>query len=99
MSTVSRHIVKQERALDFIIAGKAKFTLVGQTHRFTYYVMQPKFNGKPAEHMRYVKVMDVSRANDLTYIGLLKFRNGTWEYEFRTPNVATPSFNKSSLEV
>jgi len=93
------HLIKNEDYLKFVLAGKARFTLVGSQNRFTYYVMQPKFEGKPSLTHRFVKVSDASRGNDYTYIGFLKLVNGQWQYRFGAPNVRTPSFNPQSLEV
>ena len=98
------HIVSNDRALDFIVAGNAKFTLIGKENRFTYKVIQPKFEGVKSETMRFVKVMDSKRANDLTYIGLLKLVDGYWEYHFRVPkkilnSSLKPAFNPASPEV
>jgi len=97
-------ILENERIKDFILGGQSHFTVIGDSHRFTYYVMQPKFNGKLSDTRRFVKVMDTRRGNDMTYIGLLKLENGIWNYEFRVPdkikdlNLVTV-FNTSSIEV
>lgn len=100
--TKNKHLLDPKKAMEFIAAGKAKFTLVGKENRFTYYVMQPKFNKKPAENMRFVKVMDSKRSNDLTYIGLLKFDGKRWNFDFRIPTSLPSefaSFTRESLEV
>lgn len=108
--TENRHIVEPTKAFDFMIAGKAKFTLVGNDNRFTYLIMQPKFDKVPSENLRFVKVMDCKRANDMTYIGLLKRgSDGKWSYSFRFPTTIVnamkanpdfkPTLSADSLEV
>jgi hypothetical protein len=97
------HMLEHERALEFIMAGKARFTIVGSENRFTYYAFQPKFDGKPSLTMRFLKVKDAAHGNDETYIGLLKLCNGMWNYEFRYPKkLSDPSkayFQPTSKEV
>lgn len=85
--------------IPFMLAGKSKFTMLGVSNRFTYYIMAPKNKGVKSQTHRFVKVMDTSRGNDFTYIGFLKLVDGRWQYIFAQPNVKRPSFNIDSLEV
>lgn len=92
-------IIKNEDVLKFFLAGKSKFTLIGESNRFTYYIMCPKDKGVLSQTHRFVKVSDSSRGNDFTYIGFLKLVQGSWKYIFGQPRVSKPSFNSTSLEV
>ena len=98
------HIIQNENLIKFMLAGKARFTMIGESHRFTYFILQPKYQGVLCQTQRYVKVADSKRGNDMTYIGLLKFKNGIWNYEFRQPrsieHIDLPGkFTTDSIEV
>lgn len=75
--------IKQADLLRFIIAGKAVFTAKGQTHRFTYRVKQPKFNGVKAEHIRFVYILTgPDNTRDYEFFGSIVLKHGRWEFRY-----------------
>ncbi len=74
MTIFEGRIENAHDAKTMILAGKANFTLVGQSTRFTYKVEAPsKFKGNRGTGIRFVRVMTGPDNNtSYTYAGFLK---------------------------
>lgn len=81
MQTTHPNMLPHARVLAFMTAGRAIFTARGREHRFTFKVKQPKFEGVPAENLRYVYVLTgPDNTSSYQFVGSLVKKLGRWEY-------------------
>lgn len=80
--------LKQDNALTFILAGKARFTLVENAQRFTYKVAQPKDSDK----IRFVSLLTgPDNWRNYTYFAYLRLENNSFTYKRSTKTRITPN--------
>jgi len=80
---INPHVIPSCNVLAYMTAGKATFTARGREHSFTFRVKQPKFDGVPAENLRYVSVLTgPDNTTSYTFIGCLVRKMGRWEFRF-----------------
>lgn len=81
MEHLHPNLLPHSRVLTFMTAGKAIFTARGRENRFTFKVKQPKFEGVPAENLRYVYVLTgPDNTSSYQFVGSLVKKLGRWEY-------------------
>lgn len=80
------NIIEQSKALEFITAGKALFTIrsIKTGKRFTYKVRVPKDQSKEDPNIMFVSVLTgCNNDSDYTYIGFIRKDNqGKWMYYY-----------------
>lgn len=81
--SLSSHPIKPEAQLDFVVAGKAIFTIKNKKTqgRFTYKVSTPADKQREGSTIRWVSVLSgEDNSSSYTYIGCLFLNQGFWSF-------------------